>query len=155
VNAFAPEVALAESKGIAGFSPLSGKSFDSAEHPYLEHVVQTSDTNMRGTITFKSLLVYSGHSPELGSGKEPLLVNAKTGAGASASEILTAAGSLGSKLGLSADHGAKSGKVVITPSVSATSAAAMVSAVMHESLWVSPGLEAASEVSSSENALVA
>lgn len=154
-NVLAPGAAIADSRGTAAFVPLTGKAFQSAEHPYLEHVVQTSDANLRGTITFKSLLVYSGKSPALGSGNDPLFVSAATGETVSEAQILTEAEALGSKLGLSANHEEKSGKVVIKPAVSTSSAVAIVSAVMHESLWLSPTEDNVGLVSSEENALVA
>lgn len=154
VNALAPGVALDDARGLAGFVPLTGRGFASKEHPYLKHVVHTGHTNVRGTITFKSLLVYSGAVPKVPSSELPLLVDAATGAESSASKILKDAERMGKEMRLSKDHTAKEGKIVVTPKVSERNAAAIVAAVMHETLWVSPGTGDVKAVSEAENALI-
>lgn len=154
VNALAPGVALDDARGLDGFVPLTGRAFSSKEHPYLRHVVHTGDTNVRGTITFKSLLVYNGMAPPVPSGELPLLVDAATDAESSTAKILKDAEAIGKEMRLSKDHTTKEGKIVVTPKVSERSAAAIVAAVMHETLWVSPGTGDVKAVSEAENALV-
>lgn len=154
VNALLPGVALEDARGLNGLVPLTGRPFASSKYPFLQHVVQTSDTNVRGTITFKSLLVYSGETPPVQKSDAPLLVLAEDGVAVSAEKVLKAAKSLGKRIGLNADHTAKSGKLVVTPAVSEKSIVAVVSALMHEALWVCPGEADSNTVSQSENALV-
>lgn len=154
-HAVAPRVALRDAGGLRGFSPLSGRAFDSPDHPYLRHIVTTSDENMRASVTFRSLLVYSGEAPLPPDHDLPLLTNAASGTTWSAAEIVEGAKRVGKDLGLGKDHREKNGRLVVTPGVTDTCASGVVAALMHESLWVSPGGEDVKVVSQAEGALVA
>lgn len=151
LSAIAPSVARDDAKGIDGFVPLTGRPFVSQEYPYLKHVIHTGETNMRGTISFKSLLVYSGFSPA-SDARDATLLTAPDGSSATHAAILKQAEDIGSRLSLGPDHSVEAGKLVVGPSLSHESVAAMVSAVMHEALLVSSGAKDPALVSKAEHA---
>lgn len=153
LHALDPEVALDDAAGRDGFVPLTGRPFRSRNFPFLKHVVHTGDTNMRASITFKSLLVYSGEPIDSSAAEGPILTS--DGAQLTEKRLIQQAHKLGEQLGLSSDHTTKEGKLVIKPGLGQSTATALVAALMHESLWVSPGTQDSTDVSSTENALVA
>ncbi len=158
LNAIAPGVSVADASGLSGFSPLTGKPFASAKFPSLRHVVHTGDAHVRGAVTFRSLLAYNGACVPAAAKQDMLILKAEDGKGISGVDAIKQAEALGGKMGLSNDHNQKNGKLVIRPSTSPRTATAMLAAVMHESLWISPGADGSKEklesVSANENALV-
>lgn len=155
LNAVAPGVSAADAAGLAGMAPLSGKPFVCDDLPSLQHVVHTGEKNIRGAITFKSLLSYNGAFQRVAASAEPMVLSAENGNGISGGDAITEAVALGNKMELTADHASKNGKIVIAPSPAPSTAAAMIAAVMHESLWISPGSKDKLEsVAESENASI-
>lgn len=153
IDAIAPGVAAADARGLQGFSSLTGRPFQSADHPYLQHVTHTGDMHVRGASTFKSLLVYRGAFPgKKATADAPFLILSEKGEGLSQKELIANAEALGAKLQLSGNHGSKNGALVIPPSTSAKSAAAITSTVMFETMWLSPGSDASAAFT--ENALM-
>ncbi|PXF47516.1 hypothetical protein BWQ96_02660 [Gracilariopsis chorda] len=151
VNALDPSIALNDAAGLLGFVPLTGRPFYSAQFPFLRHIVSTDDVNARGTITLRSLLVYSGESPYTAS-EAPLLI---TSAGqASQSQLIADAEKLCTKMSISSDPLAKEGKLVTKPALSTTSATSLVASIMKHALWVTSADRDKTEVAASENALV-
>lgn len=155
INALTPRVALDDTRGLLGFVPLTGRPFQSAQYPFLQHVIHTGEDNFRGTIAFKSLLVYSGNLAQTDQApKTPLWVSAESGDRMSEEEILQKALDIANKMQFSSDHTAKNGKVVVKPRVSADAVSAVLAAVMKETLYVSPAEAEPSDVADFENALV-
>lgn len=155
INAIAPHVVLSDAKGYTGFAPLTGRSFHSPHHPYLQHVVHTADDNFRACITFKSLLVYSGNVPNISASPDtPLWISVETGDQVSETALLQRAADLADEMHLSGDHSLKNGKLVVTPNVSRDAVAAVLAAVMKEALYVSPGEAEPANVALNENAVI-
>lgn len=149
-----PEISTADSAGYSGFSPLSGRSFVSTKYPSISHVVHTDSAHIRGAITFKSILSYSGaQKPAVKSSKSSYIVASDTGNSSSTKEAISSAAAMGAAHNLSADQASKTGKIVVTPSHTPESATAIIAAIMHETLWIMPAdANQASEIAETENA---
>lgn len=157
LDALAPGAGVADARGRNGFSPLSGEPFVHDALPGVMHVVHTGEAHVRGAVTFRSLMAYNGQAVSVAPQGTPAVVKAEDGKAVSGVEAIKAAEELGGKLGLGNDHGQKTGKLVIRPSNAPSAATAMLAAVMHESLWISPGADGSKdkidELCTVENAL--
>lgn len=151
VNALDPSIALNDAAGMLGFVPLTGRPFYSAQFPFLRHIVSTNDVNARGTITFRSLLVYSGESPYNAS-EQPLLITSE--GNASQSQLIAHAEKLCEKLSISSDPLVKEGKLVTKPQLSTASATSLVASIMKQALWVTSADRDKKQVAAAENALL-
>lgn len=155
LNAIAPGVSVADARGTSGFSPLSGKPFECESFPSLHHVVHTGDKNVRGSITFKSILAYNGAYAPVAASTKAVVLSADDGKGISGVEAISEAAALGAKLELNNDHTSQKGKLIIAPSTAPSAATGMIAAVMHEALWISPGSsDKLDSVAENENAVV-
>lgn len=146
LHALDPSAALRDSAGIAGTVAVTGRAFHSTKFPSLKHVVHTGPDNVRAAISFRSLLVYNdgGDMPASSASKAPLIVTDNNTAMTEA-DILKEAAEAGKRLGLSADHGAKSGTVVVRMDGTSKAVAHAVAALQNQSLWVSPHPDAVDE----------
>ncbi|KAI0567155.1 AMP-binding enzyme [Gracilaria domingensis] len=151
VNALDPSISLNDAAGLLGFVPLTGRPFQSAQFPFLRHIVSTGDVNARGIITFRSLLVYSGESPAVATDAALLVTPAGK---ASQSELIGGAEQLCSSLKISSDHTAKEGKIVTNPDLTIKSATSLVATIMKHALWVTTAERDVKEVAATENALI-
>lgn len=150
--ALAPSVQAEDARGLRALSRASARPFESSDYPFLKCVAHTGEGHVRGAITFKSMLVYSGDRdamPLTSTSASTVLVEASNGKQIAHGELLAQAKDVGSQLGLSDDPTSKAGRVVVTPSTSVKGVTAVVSALLHESLLISPGLATTSETSSS------
>lgn len=146
LHALDPTAALRDSAGIAGTVAVTGRAFHSAKFPSLKHVVHTGPDNVRAAISFRSLLVYNdgGDMPASSASTAPLIV-ADNNTAVTEADVLKEAAEVGKQLGLSADHGAKSGTVVVRMDGTSTAVAHAVAALQNQSLWVSPHPDAVDE----------
>lgn len=160
VEALFPDAGMRDARGLAGLGKLTGLPLES-DFPGLDYVVHTSDAHIRGAVSFKSLLVYSGAETKGGAeaksgagGDRTVLVEAGSGREVSHSALLEDARKLGKKLDLVSDVYARNGKVVLRPMASVEAAAGAVSALMHESLLINTSVDDATATAKVENALV-
>lgn len=154
VEALFPDAGVRDARGLAGLGKLTGRPLES-DFPGLDYVVHTSDAHIRGAVSFKSLLVYSGAGAKSGAGGDrTVLVEAGSGREVTHSALLEDARKLGKKLDLVSDVYARNGKIVLRPMASVEAAAGAVSALMHESLLISTSADDATATAKVENALV-
>lgn len=156
LSALDSSLALRDAAGLAGFVPLTGKSFRCSRFPSVRHFVHTGDQNVRAAILFRSLFVYDeapAVSEDLGS--VPLFVRDGASNGVlTQADIMKSAQQTVDKLGLSGDHSDKKGKVVIRPETTKEATSAVIAALMRQSLWLSPHPQSIDNVSLEEQALV-
>lgn len=160
VSALFPTAAEEDSRGMAGFVPASGVPASSPDHPALEFIVHTGSAHVRGAIAFKSLLVYNEDAPKsIGSASSTVFVEANTGREVTQKSLVNDAKSVGARLGLVSDPYEKNGKLIVRPESSSQAAAATLSALMHGTLLISPGMfadnDSLTSVIEGENALLA
>jgi acyl-CoA synthetase (AMP-forming)/AMP-acid ligase II len=141
VSALAPSAAADDARGRSGFLRVTGRPLAIPDMPSLGYIVHTGDAHIRGAIAFKSLLCYSD-APRKSSGSSDnvVLVEAPSGKQVTHSELLHGAKEIGARLQLSSDPYAKNGKLVVRSDPTSAVATALVSALMHETLMISPGL---------------
>lgn len=156
LDALMPGISENDSAGTRGFAEMSGVPFQSSELPNLEHVVHDGASHVRGALSFRSILAYNGKYKPTMPASGPLVqsaVSKESLPGASAIEL---AAKMGADLGLGSNHGEKSGKLVVKPDNPAQVAKAMIAAVMHESLYISPNVESdqISQIAEREGAMV-
>jgi AMP-binding enzyme len=158
--ALAPSAATDDSRGRSGFSRVTGRPIVAPDFPALTCVVHTGDEHVRGAIAFKSLLNYgtSERAPS-SSASSVVLVEAASGKALTHGELLRLARENGAKLGLVSDPYGKTGKLVLRPASCSATVTSVVSALMHESLFILPGLSSdanrCKSVAEAENAVVA
>lgn len=150
INALDPTISLNDAAGLLGFVPLTGRPFNSSEFPFLRHLVSTDDTNFRGAISFRSLLVYSGDSPSRSS-NAPLLVTSDSNV--SQAQLINDAKQICSRLKLSSEQTEKQGRLVTRPNTTPQSAATLVAAIMKQALWVTSADRDVHQVAETEKAL--
>lgn len=158
LDALAPGGAAKDARGRGGFSPLTGLPCVHERLPGVEHVVHTGEAHVRGAVTFRSLMAYNGEEMPVEPKDAPAVVAAEDGRTVSGVGAIKEAEELGGKLGLGSDHGQKTGKLVIRPASGPEVTTAILAAVMHEALWISPGVDGSNEkideLCTVENALV-
>ncbi len=156
LDALAPGVAENDAAGIRGFVETSGLPFQSSDMPNLEHVVHNGATNVRGALSFRSILAYNGKYKPTAPANAPLVSSAVDGESLPGASAIQMAAQMGAELGLGSDHAEKSGKIVVKPDNPAAVAKAMIAAVMHESLYISPNVasDQIAQIAEREGALV-
>lgn len=156
LTALDPSLALRDSAGLAGFTPLTGRSGYSSRFPSIRHFVHTGDKNIRAAILFRSLFVYDGpQSVNDGLASLPYLAGNQDSSGVvTQTDILDLAQDACNKLSLNPDHSQKNGKVVVRPDHSKEAASTAVAALMRQALWLSPHPQSVEQTAKDENALV-
>lgn len=150
IPALFPETAE-DSSVKAAFTKLTArKKPASTDMPFLKYVVHTGQTNIRGALTFRNLLFYQPILNGMGGSvdaKGDFLINGSSGKSLSQVDIINAAKACGRKLKLSGDQSTKAGKLVAKTSAIADGSMieALTAALMHESLFISPSLDANDE----------
>jgi AMP-binding enzyme len=160
VSALEPAASANDARGLAGFFRVTGRPFESSKFPSVKYIVHTGDTHIRGAIAFKSLLLYTDAPRKSRGGSDHvLLVEAGSGSEITQSDLLRGAKEVGARLELSSDPYSKNGKLVVRSDPTPAVATAVVSALMHETLVISPGMfnepERSASTAETENALLA
>lgn len=140
ISALCPSLVTDDSRGTSGFTRITGRPLSYPEFPHLKWVIHTGDAHIRGAISFKSLLVYNGSSISgCPSASNVALIEASTGRQVSVGNLFEEAQKLGKELQLTDDPYVKAGKMVVRPEASVEAAAALMSALTHETLLISAG----------------
>ncbi|KAJ8905417.1 hypothetical protein NDN08_001924 [Rhodosorus marinus] len=122
-----------------------------SKYPSLEYVFHTGQQNIRGTLNFKNLLLYSSETPRsTANGEEDVLICASSGEKLSADALIASAKTLSRDLKLSSNQDEKEGKAVLrtTDVADGTVAKGLVAAMMSESLFISPSYKPVGDISS-------
>lgn len=120
------------------------------KYPSLEYVFHTGQKNIRGTLNFKNLLLYSSETPRAtANGKEDVLICASSGEKLSADALIASAKTISRDRKLSSNQDEKQGKAVLRTSnvADGTVAKGIVAAMMSESLFISPAFKPEGEIS--------
>lgn len=129
IDAVAPGEGGEDSRGLLGMVKETGRSGQ-------RWIVQTGANSIRGTIVFKSLLVYSGQQVEASTGSGVVWTNAHSGDGMTEKDLMEYADNVASKFGMTSDRSAKNGKVVVESRVAKDAAAAVVAAISNQTFCV-------------------